>query len=136
MCQWINYKGLVVYNPNRPNLKKIRLANQWFLFVEVCYDFAAFYRWLIFKRYGLRLNATAWKPHITVLDGRKEVKPEFRHNWKKYEKVKVEFNYSVNVQQHWKFWTLPVYSPKIIEIRKELGFFDNYPLHITIGRMD
>lgn len=132
---WVKYKGVMVYNPKRPELKKTRKEEEWWLICEVDYGLAAFYRHLVFKRHGLQLQPTAWKPHITVLDGRKPVKPEFRKFWKKYDKQKIDFEYSVDIEQHWKFWVLPVRSKKLEEIRKELGFFNDYPLHITFGRM-
>lgn len=133
---WVKYKGVVVYNPPRPDLRKIRHGQDWFLFVEADFGLAAFYRWLVFRRFGLRLQPTAWKPHVTVLDGRKKVEPHFQKFWKKYEKQKVEFEYSVEVEQHWKFWVLPVRSEQLLDMREELGFSRNYPLHLTFGRME
>lgn len=132
---WVKYKGTLVYNPKRKELRKTRKEEQWWLICEIDYGLAAFYRHLVFKRFGLQLQPTAWKPHITVLDGRKQVKPEFQKFWKKYDGQKVEFEYSVDVEQHWKFWVLPVRSKQLMDIRKELGFHNDYPLHVTFGRM-
>lgn len=132
---WVKHRGVLVYNPPRPDLRKIRQGNDWFIFLELDYNFAALYRWFILRRFHLQLQPTAWKPHVTVLDGRNKVQPEYRQFWKKYEKKKIEFEYSVDIEQHWKFWTLPVRSETLLDIREELGFKRQCELHITIGRM-
>lgn len=136
MDNWVKAKGILVYNPKRDGIKKIRKANDWILVVETDPNIAKYYRWWVQKRFGLFLNHTAWKTHISILNGKKPVKDEYKEFWKKYDKNWITFEYSVNVEQHWKFWTLPVRSKQLESIRKELGFFDDYPLHITIGRME
>ena len=93
-----------------------------------------YYRYWIFKRFGIKLAPPAYGCHITILDGRQPVQKEFLENWKKYDGKIVEIEYTPEVYQVWKFWCLPIKSALLQQIRTELGF-PNKDLHLTIGRM-
>ena len=74
--------------------------------------------------------------HITVLDGRVPVKNEHMHLWKKYQGKVIEFKYSPDIQQNWKFFHLTVQCEMLRNIRAELGLNPNYNFHITVGRIE
>lgn len=129
---WVKSTAKVFYNPHRPGIRKIRPGTLVVANVDV--DIAEYYRWMVLKRHGLRLQSTAFFPHITVVDGK--VKNDIQHsNWNNHNKEVIEFEYNVDIVQHWKFWTLPVRSKSLDLIRNELGLKSDYDFHITFGRM-
>lgn len=132
MSKWITGYGWLEYNPARPGIKKMRAANDFILMLNVPGDICKYYGWWLQQK-GITVQHPVWRPHVTVLNGRQPVKREFIHNWKKYQGEKVFFKYAPEIELHWKFWTLPVHSPRLQEIRLELGF-DISKLHLTIGR--
>ena len=136
MNNWAKATGRLIYEPNRPDLRKIRKANDWFLVVETNPNIAAYYCWWIEKTWGLKLQRPAFKAHITVLDGRHPVAPDFRGQWKKRAGEVITFEYNVEFEQHWKFFALPVRCEKLNDIRAELGFESINNLQLTIGRME
>jgi hypothetical protein len=128
-------EGIIRYNPKRVNLKKTRPADQYFLTIDFPNSIGEYYRYWIKKRYGLFINSPAYGCHVTVLDGRHTVSEDYIKHWKKYDNQVIELYYSPEIYQHWKFWCLPVISNDAIMIRRELGFLNDIPLHVTIGRM-
>lgn len=132
----IKSTGRVIYDPPRPGMRKVRPGS--FLIAEVDNSIAEYYRWWVKKRFGLILQNTAWKPHITVLDGRQRLSQEQMKLWKKYQGQIITFEYSVDIEQQWKFWCLPVKSIALDNIREEFGLESRkpFPFHITIGRME
>lgn len=130
---WHESTAKVLYDPYRPGLKKIRPGT--LVVANVDPGIAEYYRWWVKKRFGLHLHNTAFIPHITIVDGK--VKNDNKHQlWKKHQNEIIDFEYSVEFEQHWKFWTLPVRSPQLEAIRRELGLNPNYNFHITFGRME
>lgn len=132
---WVKAAGKLVYEPKRPDLRKSRAADDWWLVLDVPCGIAHYYNWWVKKEIHLDLQLPAWNPHITLLDGRRAVDPKHRHMWKKHAGKWFSFEYNVNIEQHWKFWTLPVRSRQLQEIRSELGFSNEIDMHLTIGRM-
>lgn len=133
---WLKGKGKLIYNPARPGIKKAQRHTPWWLIVSVDNEIGKYYRDWIDRVFHLKLQHPAWGTHITLLNDRDVVKPEFQQHWKKYHNQWIEFEYSVVLEQHWKFWTLPVKCERFIEIRHELGVLHDHPFHITIGRME
>lgn len=131
---WIKGGGRLVYNPDRPDLRKTRKADDWWLVVNTDNGIADYYRWWIKKAKGIDLQRPAWRTHVSILSGREPVTSEYKHLWKKYENQWIDFEYSVEIEQHWKFFVLPVRCEKLDVIRSELGL-SHYPLHITVGRL-
>lgn len=131
--QWVKLKGKLIYDPVRPDIKKIRPES--ILILQPRFDdLDLLYQWFIRKRHGLTLQRPVWRAHVTVVNGKEKIThPEL---WKKYNNEFIEFEYSPHIEQHWKFWVLPVRSERLREIRAELGLKPNYDLHITIGRME
>ena len=69
-----------------------------------------------------------------MLDGRQEVAENKQEFWGKYHDAEITFEYSVEIEHHWKFWVLPVRCSFLNDIREELGLNREYNFHITIGR--
>lgn len=136
MTTWLKAKGKLIYSPARPGLKKQRAANDFFVILETPGDVAKYYSHWVKKSLYLDLQLPAWRPHVTVLDGRKAIAEDKLPLWKKYAGEIIKYEYSVDIEQHWKFWVLPVRSPRLAEIRSELGLpQNNHGFHLTIGRM-
>jgi hypothetical protein len=135
MEQWIRIKGRLIYEPRREGIKKVQRDTPWWVIVQLPHDdLSNFYRRWLKNFYGIVSHPPVWGTHVTVLDGRVPVKPEFMGAWKKHHGETVEFEYSPYVEQHWKFFTLPVRSEFLHGVRKELGFDVEKSLHITFGR--
>lgn len=130
---WCKTKAKVFYDPFRPGIRKVRPGS--LIVADLDFGIGEYYRWWVKKRFGLQLQHTAWKPHVTILDGKQPLNPKQMDKWKLHEGVLVDIDYSVDIEQHWKFWVLPVRSKQIQDIRKELGLPQKDNLHITIGRM-
>ena len=137
----LNGRCVINYEPTKENAKKRN--NPWWIIADVDYNISNYYSWWVQRMIlnppwatnGIKLHPPMWGTHITVLDGRNEVQPEYHHLWKKYHGKIINFNYSPDVQQIHKFWVIPVKCKFLMNIRKELGIDDPYPLHITIGRI-
>lgn len=134
--QTLTIKGKLEYNPKRPGLKKTRGHDEFFLVLDVPDNIGVYYRYWVFKRFGIKLSPPAYGCHVTILDGRTPVSPQYLDVWKKYQGKEIVIEYTPELYTHWKFWSLPVFSKELVAIRKELGFNDSKPLHITIGRED
>lgn len=136
--RWVTVTGRIMYDPVREDLRKESRDTPWWVIAQLTgrelEDFSAYYRWILRMRGVGMIAAPAWKPHVTILDGRHVVDGTYMHAWKKHDGEIVEFEYGVDIYKQWKFWALPVRCPKFDEIRKELGFTDPYPYHITVGR--
>lgn len=151
--QWINAKGRLVYEPTREFRDDSgnvtvkghkRTDSPWWLIATVDPGILAFYRNQVSRHIlnplnlpkAPKIHPPMWGGHITILDGRTEVQPKYRSLWKAYQNQYIDFQYSPNVVQKWKFWVLPVRAPLFSRIRAELGLNPNYNFHITVGRMD
>lgn len=136
--------GVLIYDPYRGKMKR---NTNWWIVVNTDDEIARYYRWWVMRRYWIDLKDPSWGAHISVLRGGKP-RDEKQHLWKKYQGEKIDFAYSPNVRQSGDttggdrpnhFWFVDVWSDRLTEIRKELGFttvFDGKPIkyHMTIGR--
>jgi hypothetical protein len=128
---WAASTAKVFYDPVRPGIRKVRPGS--LVVANVDPGIAEYYRWWVKKQHGLQLQNTAWYPHITVVDGK--VNSGRGSEWKKYQSAVIDFEYSAELEQHWKFWVLPVRSRQLEMIRHGLGLNPDYNFHITVGRM-
>ncbi|PCJ96638.1 MAG: hypothetical protein COA52_01135 [Hyphomicrobiales bacterium] len=131
------YKSKIIYTEKRNSKKR---ANKPWIIVPVDLYLINYYRTLlenevtnIFRSKSV-IQASKWQGHVTVLDGRKDISPKKQKLWKKYNYDEVEFEYSNQIQKHWKFYSLPVKCEYFNFIRKELGLNEIETFHITIGR--
>lgn len=131
MEQFFQLSGILRYEPVRPDLRKTFKAKT--LIVDLPFDdLSNYYRALIKKKYGVHLHPPMWGNHVTVVRG--DEKPRHKHLWKKYEGKAIKFDVSPHVYKVWNFWTLPVKSDALYDIRAELGLTAFHDLHVTIGR--
>lgn len=142
MDNWFKAKGKVQYTPWRPGATK-RAHKPW-VTVNVPNSIAEYYRAQIVRNLinpfnqdpiPHRIHPPKWGAHITVLDGRFDIPQTHKHAWEKHQNAIVEFEYSNEVEQVWKFFVLPVRSAFLESIRAELGLPPR-PLHITVGRIE
>lgn len=142
MEQWIKTSGKIRYNPWRKGATK-RATKPWVV-VDADWGLCEFYRYMImrdlinpFRQDPIphRIHPPKWGCHVTVLDGRHDIPQSNMHLWNKFEGQDIEFEYSPMIEQHWKFFVLPVRSQRLMEIRRDLGL-PKKPLHITVGRIE
>lgn len=101
---------------------------------ELDFGFSDLYRHFVKKGTGKIIQANAWKPHVTIFDGKSKIDLTNHDFWKKHDGKRVTIKYNLEVTKHWKFWVLPVECEFFKEIRAELGLKRDFPFHITIGR--
>lgn len=124
-------QGTLIYEPQRPNLKKTFKAKT--LIVQLPFDdLANLYRWFVKQKYGFHLLPPMWGTHVTVVRGDEKLpKPEA---WKKYAGESVDIEVVPHLYKVWDFWAMPVRSQRLYELRDELGLEVFHEMHLTIGR--
>jgi len=137
--KWVKVNGRIMYDPKREDLRKEERNTPWWVIAQLTgrdlEDFSDYYRWILRMRGIGMIQMPAWKPHVTILDGRYPVADSYLPAWKKHDGELIQFEYCVEeLYKQWKFWVLPVRCVYFDEIRKELGFYKTYPYHITVGR--
>jgi hypothetical protein len=135
---WLKLTGKLIYDPNRNTewggefRKQHKLRT---LILQLPRDeLDLYYQWFLQKKFGqwLDLQRPMYGKHITVVKGDERIRN--LDKWKAHQGRKVEIEYSPRLQPHWKFWCLPVRSPKLQELRNELGLSTDFKFHITVGR--
>lgn len=131
--------GIIKYDPPRGKMKK---KIDWWAVVNVDREITRYFRWWIKKEYWITLAQPSWDAHISIIRG--ERPPNDKINlWKKYDGLKIEFTYDLNVRQSgdttgWDrpnhFWFVEVHCPLLKQIRNEFGFNSNWSQHLTVGR--
>jgi len=139
MSNWIQASGILQHSPPRPGGKK-RINNYW-LIVKMPRGIVEYYHHWIQKKIGppwdpnaVKLQLPMWGGHITVLDGRIPLNANQEKILESLDGNRVNFEYSPDIQQHWKFFYLPVKSQQLDNIRKTLGLTKPHPYHITVAR--
>lgn len=133
LAEYIQIDGTLIYDPYRPNFKKMHKTKTLILKLKND-NLTEYYKWHLQKKYGtwFDLQKPMWGYHVTIVSGNEKIVEET--NWKKYQNKKLSIKYSINLEKHWKFWVLPVYSDNFKKIRAELGLNPDYKFHLTIGR--
>lgn len=130
---WLTSTAKIVYDPYRGSMKR---RTSWWCIAEVDKEITRYYRYWLKKELHIHsLIEPAWDAHISVIRG-EEPKPELKHLWKKYHGKTVEFKYEHNPMRSKRddYWTIKVYCPFLLDIRKELERPSNWPLHLSIGK--
>ncbi len=130
----IKVTGILKYSPKRYDFKKSHKTDV--LILELYRDdLCAYYQWMLEKKYGqcMKLQSPMYGAHVTVVKAEESKKAG--DLWGKYQNKKITVEYSPKLENHWRFWTLPVYSKELEEIRTEMGL-KKFPFHITIGRQE
>lgn len=126
--------GTLLYDPIRENLKRTDQSHTLILDLP-SEDLAQYYQWFVKKKYGdtLQLQSPMFGTHVTVIRPQ-EVNLE-HPAWLKYQNKKITVAYSPeNLERHWDFWSLSVFSTDLVDIRREFGLRTDFRLHMTIGR--
>lgn len=114
-------------------------AQNWkkFAAVELSCDIDNYYRWLLSRRFGVRLLPPFRGPHITVISemiGRDITEEAYSIIKKKYNNKEVSFEYEVSPKSDGNHWWLRIHSNDINFIRKEAGLGKPYwGLHLSLG---
>jgi len=109
------------------------------IILKVDNGISEYYSWMLHRHKGIELSKPAWGTHITVVNDRDKVKDldAFNALKSKYHQKVIQIEYSASIKKQWQFWILEVKPNNVLtEIRRELGLFENYPFHITVGRDD
>jgi len=114
---------------------KLSYKNSTWISLIIDNELVKYYRSTVFAKDGMQIPMHG--AHITVVNGNWEVVPN-RELWNKYEGENVTFSYDGDVKLVRGTWFMYCNSPRIEEIRVELGLtslFANRPLHFTIGKI-
>ena len=131
-------KGKLVYDPKRgEDFRKQHKTKT--LILELSKDqLDLYYQWFLTKKYGqwLTMQRPMYGLHVTVVRGDEKISQDKLKVWKKYQNQTIEIDYDpTKIKIHWKFWSIPVYSKQLENIRAELGLKASHDFHMTIGRM-
>lgn len=131
--QSINGFGYFKLNPKRPGLKR-RISDNWAV-INVDNQISNYYCWWMKRQYGFDLHRPMYGSHVTIFNDKDRIKDKtkFLSTIGKYENMKIKFSYSPVVEQHWKFFVLPVKCEQMEELRYSVGL-PILNFHITIGR--
>lgn len=131
----IKTTGKFIYDPKRQDFRKTYKSRT--LIVELQRDqMDLYYQWFLRQKFGqwLTLQRPMFGLHCTIVRGDERIKNE--NLWKKYQGQSIEIEYDPEkLKRHWTFWSIPVFSTRLEEIRGELGLQAYHDFHITIGRM-
>lgn len=122
--------GIIRYDPIRQGMRR---RVDWWSIVHVDRELTRYYRWWVKKEKFIDLYEPSWDAHISIIRGEKPL-PEYMHLWKKYNGIRISFEYEHDVFNEGFFWIIKVYSEELMNIRKEMNLPCNWPLHLTIGR--
>lgn len=152
---WFKGKGVICYDPIRTGIKSVdrngrESRDKWWCVVNTNSEICRYYRWWISKeilnplgfekrkdaiRHGFHfVDNPAWNAHISIIRG-EQPSDRLMHLWKKYDRQKVEFEYSHEVWFQNDYFFVEVRSGFLINIREELELPVTWPLHITVGRL-
>lgn len=132
--------GIIKYDPYRAGMKN--RTTGWCV-VNVDREVTRYYRYWINKHIlnpldlpNQGLCEPSWNAHISACRG-EHVSKDAQYLWKKYDNVRVDFEYSHNVFQPKNkpnFWCVEVKCAMIDQIRAELNLKTFYSYHLTVGR--
>lgn len=158
---WFKSSGIIRYDPKRHGINSVDQKgrvnrDKWWVIVTVDHELCRYYREQVQKfvlnplgfekrkdaiRHGFHfIDLPSWGAHCSVIRG-EQPDAEHMHLWKKYDGVKVEFEYEHYVRQtcidrdgHDNYWFVDVRCDFLNHIREELGKPTGYRFHITVGR--
>lgn len=132
---WIKSSGKLIYQPTpKYQLRKQRNVDNHHTIITASTGLSDYYRWWINKQLHLFLQPPMLGEHISLFNGKENVDDRNASLLQQLNGTIIQYEYSVVVEQHWKFWTLPVRSSQMDNIREQFGLTP-YHYHITIGRM-
>lgn len=134
----LEIKTKIIFDPPNKTNKHNKQAD-WknVVICQIDDDMDIYYSWFLFKRFGLVLNRSIRKAHITIINDKKS---EMDINL--YEKAKDTFNGKEltfkfdpsEIRSNGKHWWIKVYSDEADIIRNVVGLGKSYyPYHLTLG---
>ena len=124
--------GKITYDPKVAIGKNDTMFKPWWMIISFDCDVSDFYAWLIKKKTGLKLQSSAWGPHISVIRGEE---PTDISLWGKRNGDLVEVTIDPDVRTNSRHWWLRVHCEDAKQIRESLGLpkDGSFGLHLTIG---
>lgn len=122
--------GKLIYDP----YARIKQAPYWSI-LKTDEEIIRYYKAMIAQLYDVSFEKTVWGSHISVIRG---TAPPNKSQWKKYQNETISFQYTNRVYRAHSFFCIDAYSPRLEEIRVELGLSPTPKagFHITIGRLN
>lgn len=122
--------GKLIYDP----YARIKQAPYW-LILKTDEELIRYYKSMLMQQYDLIFEKTIWGSHISVIRG---TPPVDKKQWKKYQNETIDFEYTNRIYRAHSFFCVDAYSPRLEEIRSELGLSPTPKagFHITIGRIN
>lgn len=127
--------GVLRYSPTTTDGKNRASSHgdpKWWVILDCCPELIAYYRSLVLKLHGIKLQKPLWGPHISVVRGDN---PPNKEVWAKHTGKVIEFEYESWIVDNGKHWWLEVECPELVALRLELGLppKPDFDFHITLG---
>lgn len=134
--QWKKVTGVLRYDPSRPGFRKSHKLHT--LVLEMPRDqLDLYYQWFLEKKFGswYALQRPMFGLHVTVIRG-DEFKKADRSIWGAHcadQEITVEFN-PTQLRKKWQFWSMPVRSKFLEDLRGDFGLPKFHDFHMTVAR--
>ena len=103
--------------------------------MDVPEDIPRYYRWFVRREVFPAVFKSKFGAHITVIEGKSE-EPLIKEPWGRHAGEEIEFWYTEVGRNRLYVW-LEVESPRLVEIRAELGLPPrNVGFHLTVARLN
>lgn len=125
--------GTLLYDPVRENLKRTDQSHTLILDLPM-ESVAEYYQWFVKKQFGekFKLMSPMFGTHVTVI---RPQEVDLNHPaWLKYQNQEITVQYTSDIERHWEFWSLNIFSSELVEIRREFNLRTDFRLHMTVGR--
>ena len=130
--------GILVFDPPNFTKKQIQQSSwKYTAMVLVDDDTAAYYRWILQKRFNLKLDRQLRATHVTFISDRitdnQDIITKVAEHFNGKE---IKFHYNINeLESSEKHWWFKVYCDELLSIRELCGFSRRpyRSLHLTIG---
>ncbi len=134
----MNYqsKGVLRYSPK---LLGERTSGKWWAVLDCDEAIGRYYRelyWLTSYKCS-KLLRPAWKEHINVI--RDEEPPDAAKTfWERHSGEIINFEIIPGVQNNGEYYWVNIISPRLIEVRVELGLppLPRYDFHLSVGHLE
>jgi hypothetical protein len=150
---YIKIKGTIQFDPVNYT-RKHQKQSSWkkIAIVKLDGDLCQYYSWLVYKRYGLKLNKPIRNAHISFINDSKrdiakgldvdeKIVDVLWENFKnKWDNKEIDIYLNPDIRSNSEHWWLNVPEEKrkeLHDIRKEIGLDRPfYGLHMTVGYID
>ena len=133
---WLTAKGFLVYDPKRQNFRKDHKSKTLLLELRMG-DADLYYQSLLEKKFGTwyKLQRPMFGMHVTVVRGDEyhKVNKDLWGHTSPNQEFEIEYNPTL-IKKTWQFWSIPVRSKTLENIRSTLGLSAFHDFHVTIAR--